>query len=452
MEDSVSQAVAAEQLDRLNEMMSKGISSDMRHMLNKLPAEDIAHLLESSPPKQRSLLWKLVDEDNEGDVLSELNDDIQRFFLESMNTAELVNILSGQDSDDLADMLQQLPDQIIHQVLARMSLRDRQRVEVVLSYPEDTAGGLMNTDTLSVHPDMSLEMVLRYFKQGHQLPEPLDHLYILEDDGLLLGVVPFSSLLKENVKCNMRNIMSREYTAIAFDTKQAEVAQLFERRDLVSAPVVNEKGILLGRITVDDVVDVIRDEAEHSLMSMAGLDENSDTFAGIWKTAKNRAVWLSINLMTAFISASVIGLFQNTIEKVVALAVLMPVVASMGGNAGYQAMTLVMRAYTQRQISQRNIRWLLSRELGVGLLNGCLWGSVVSAVAWWWFSSVTIAWIIAVAMLINLTSAVILGAALPVIMRRLNIDPALAGSVVLTTMTDAIGFFSFLGLSALFFM
>ena len=339
--------LTTEQLSRLNDSLAKQVPEDACHMLNTLPAEDIAHLLEASPPKQRSLLWKLVNTDLEGDVLSELGDDVQRFFLESMNTAELVDILSGQDSDDLADMLQQLPDTIAGKVLGLMTQRDRQRVEMVLAYPEDTAGGMMNTDTLSVHPELSLDMVLRYFQQGHRLPEPLDHLYVLGQHDVLVGVVPFSRLLSVSKTSIVEDIMENEYTAITVDTNKSDVANIFERRNLVSAPVVDEEGRLLGRITVDDVVDVIRNEADHSVMGMAGLDESSDTFASVWRTAKSRALWLCINLIAAFASASVIGLFQETIEKVVALAVLMPVVASMGGNAGCQAMTLVIRAFSQ---------------------------------------------------------------------------------------------------------
>lgn len=444
--------LTTEQLNRLNDGLIKKIPEDARHMLNALPAEDIAYLLEASPPKQRSLLWKLINTDIEGDVLSELSDEVQRFFLESMNTTELVDILSGQDSDDLADMLQQLPDTIKDQVLVHMTYRDRQRVHMVLSYSEDTAGGMMNTDTLSVHSELSLEMVLRYFQQGHKLPEPLDHLYVLSHQGFLEGVVPFSRLLSAPTGCTVKEVMECDYTAIAVETNKSDVANVFERRDLVSAPVINDQGKLLGRITIDDVVDVIREEADHSVMGMAGLDENSDTFAGVWGTAKSRAVWLCVNLMTAFVSASVIGLFQDTIEKVVALAVLMPVVASMGGNAGCQAMTLVIRAFSQGQISHKNMRWLLVRELSVGLINGMLWGVVVSVVAWLWFGNATITWVIALAMLINLTCAVVLGTVLPGLLRRFNVDPALAGSVVLTTATDAIGFCSFLGLSTLFFI
>jgi len=446
------QSLTTAQLNWLNDNLFKNISSEEREMLNNLPAEDIAHILESSPPKQRSLLWKLVDPSMEGDVLKALPDDVQRFFLESMNTIELADTLSSQDSDDLADMLQQLPERIASQVIDHLSLRDQQRVQSVLSYAEDTAGGMMNTDTLSVHPDLPIKMVLRYFQQGHKLPEPLDHLYVLEKNGTLVGTVPFSRLLTVSSSCLVKEAMDKSFPKIEVFAKNTEVANIFERRDLVSAPVVNDKGMLLGRITVDDVVDVIREEAKHSVMGLAGLDENSDTFASVWKTAKSRALWLSINLVTAFVAASVIGLFQGTIEKVVALAVLMPIVASMGGNAGSQAMTLVIRAFAEGQISHGNLRWLLTRELGVGLCNGVLWGGVVSMVAWLWFGNVVITWVIALAMLINITFAVFLGASLPGVLKRLNIDPTLAGSIVLTTATDAIGFCSFLGLSALFFM
>ncbi len=452
MYELTQRSLNTDQLNMLNDSLAKKVPDDVRYMLNTLPPEDIAHLLESSPPKQRSLLWKLVNSDLEGDVLSELSEDVRRFFLQDLNIHELADVLSGQDSDDLADMLQQLPDQIATQVLSHMEQRDRHRVKQVLGFRKDTAGGIMNTDTLSVSKDLSIDMVLRYFRQGNKLPEPLDHLYVLEKNGELTGILPFSKLLSAGSATTVSAVMDTEFTFIPVDTCQHEIANIFERKDLVSAPVIDDKGALLGRITIDDVVDVIRDEADHAVMSMAGLNDKSDTFAGVWSTTKNRAVWLCINLMAAFVSASIIGLFQETIEKVVALAVLMPVVASMGGNAGCQSMTLVIRAFSQGQITQTNIRWLLLRELGSGLYNGMLWGIIVSAIAWLWFGSTAIAGIVAIAILLNISCAVIIGAILPGALRRFGIDPTLAGSVILTTTTDAIGFCSFLGLSALFFM
>lgn len=452
MTESTLQPLSKEQLNLLNDQLNDGISNEARSMLNTLPPEDIAHLLESCPPKQRSLLWKLINPEIEGDVLSELDDEVRNFFLESMNSAELAKIISNQDSDDLADILQKLPDKIAQQVLTRMKIQDRKRVERVLSYPEDTAGGIMNTDTMFVYPDITLEMVLRYFKQGPHLSEPLDHIYVLGHDDKLMGVLSFSQLLTQETTCTVKEVMENEYPTIYVEEKSTDVANIFERRNLVSAPVVDRNGHLLGRITIDDVVDVIRDEADHSLMSLSGLDEHSDTFAGVLDTAKNRALWLCINLIAAFISASVIGLYQDAIAKVVALAILMPVVGSMGGNAGSQAMILVLRAFSQGQIHPGNMRWLLLRELGVGLLNGVLWGAVVSLITWLWFGNIIIAGVIALAVLINLTSAVILGAAIPGILRKMKIDPTLAGTVVLTTTTDIIGLCSFLGMSALFIL
>ncbi|MCY4328602.1 MAG: magnesium transporter [Endozoicomonadaceae bacterium] len=451
MTESTLQPLSNEQLSLLNEQLSHGISDEAREMLNTLPPEDIAYLLESCPLKQRSLLWKLIDVDIEGDVLTELDDEVRNFFLESMNSAELAKIISDQDSDDLADILQQLPDKIAQQVLTRMKIEDRKRVESVLSYPEDTAGGMMNTDTICVYQDISLALVLKYFKQGHKLSEPLDHIYVLDQENKLVGVLSFVQLLIRDTHCKVKDVMAQEYQSVHVEEKSTDVANLFERRNLVSAPVVDSTGHLLGRITIDDVVDVIRDEADHSLMNLSGLGEHSDTFAGVLNTAKNRALWLCINLIAAFASAGVIGFYQDTIAKVVALAVLMPVVSSMGGSAGSQAMILVIRALSQGQLNQSNMRWLLLRELGVGLLNGILWGTVVSLIAWLWFNNTVITGVIALAVLINLTSAVTLGAILPGILRKMNIDPTLAGTVVLTTSTDIIGLCSFLGMAALFF-
>ena len=448
MQGAILPPLTDEQLSWLNTQLLDNVSDKARYMLNSLPAEDIAYLLESSPPKQRSLLWKLVNSDLEGDVLSELNEDVRRFFLESMNTRELTEILSSQDSDDLADMLQQLPNTITQQVLMHMTARDRKRVEIVLPYPEDTAGGLMNTDTLSVHPSLSIEVVLRYFQESNKLPEPLDHLYILEDGGKLIGILPFSRLLTTAHSCTVQEVMETNYVALSVEISNADVAHIFKRRHLVSAPVVDQHSHLLGRITIDDVVDVISVEADHAILGLTG-DEH-DTFSGTWLTTKRRAVWLCINLFAALIAANAIGLFQDTIKQTVALAVLMPIVASLGGNAGYQSMASMIRAIAQGHIHSHNMRWLLKRELGVGLINGLVWGSVVGIISWLWFENIIIMWVIVLAMAINVTMAVILGTTFPVLLRHLKIDSTLAGPVLLTTITDVIGFGSFLGLSALF--
>ncbi|WP_252176846.1 magnesium transporter [Endozoicomonas sp. 4G] len=435
----------------LNEALEHGVSPELRRMLNGLPASDAAHLLESSPPKLRSLLWRLIDREMEGDVMQELSDEVRQFFLDRMNVAELKAITAGQDVDDIADLLQQLPDTITRKVLDSMDSQDRQRVEAVLSYPEDTAGGLMNTDVITIRPSSTLDVVLRYLRRHQDIPEMTDSLFVVNRRDEYIGALPLSVLLTTAPSATVFEVMQTDLQPIPADTEDSQVAQLFERQDLVSAPVVSEQGQLLGRITIDDVVDVIREEAEHSMMSMAGLDDDEDTFAPALKTARRRAIWLGINLITAFIAASVIGMFQATIDKVVALAVLMPIVAGMGGNAGGQALTLVIRGMALGQISRTNLRWLLSRELMAGFLNGILWAALVSLIAYLWFHDPIISLVIACAMIINISTAVIVGASLPVILKSMKIDPALAGTIILTTASDVIGFLSFLGLATLFY-
>ena len=438
-------------LKKLNEALEHGVSQELRAMLNNLPPADSAHLLESSPPKLRSLLWRLIDREQEGDVLQELSDEVRQFFLDRMNVAELSAITKGQDLDDIADLLQQLPDRITRQVLESMDTQDRQRVEAILSYPEDSAGGLMNTDTITIRPENTVDVVLRYLRRHGEIPEMTDSLLVVNRKDEYIGRLPLTLLLTTSPSATIREVMLTDIDAIEASLPATQVAQIFERQDLVSAPVVNENQQLVGRITIDDVVDVIREEAEHSMMSMAGLDDDEDTFAPPLKTARRRAVWLGINLITAFIAASVIGLFQETIDKVVALAVLMPIVAGMGGNAGGQALTLVIRGMALGQISTTNLKWLLSRELAAGFMNGLLWAALVSIIAWCWFQDPIITLVIACAMVINLTVAVMAGAILPIILKALNVDPALAGTILLTTISDVVGFLSFLGLATLFY-
>ncbi len=439
------------ELKKLNDALEHGVSPELRTMLNSLPPADTAHLLESSPPKLRSLLWRLVDREQEGDVLQELGEEVRQFFLERMNIAELKAITEGQDVDDIVDLLQQLPDTITRQVLDSMNSQDRMRVEAVLAYPEDSAGGMMNTDTITIRPNNTVDVVLRYLRRHEGIPDNTDSLLVVSRRDQYIGRLPLTRLLTTEPGATVREVMLTDLDPIPADMEDTQVAQLFERQDLISAPVIDENGKLLGRITIDDVVDVIREDAEHSMMSMAGLDDDEDTFAPALRTARRRAVWLGFNLITAFIAASVIGLFQETIDKVVALAVLMPIVAGMGGNAGSQALTLVIRGMALGQVSKTNLKWLLSRELVAGFLNGLLWASLVAAIAWFWFGDPLISLVIACAMVINLSIAVVTGAMLPVLLKSLNIDPALAGSIVLTTISDVVGFFSFLGLATIFF-
>lgn len=439
-------------LQTVTESLESGATMQIRYLLNgALPAQDVARLLESSPPKERKLLWELIEDKNEGEVLQYLPEDIGVQFMKNMNTERLIAVSEHFESDDLADLLQHLPEKIVKEVLASMTAQDRTRVEDLLSYSEDSAGGLMNTDTITIRPNITVDIVFRYLRRHAKIPDMTDNLLVVSRSDKLLGTLPLTKLLVSNPSATVRDIMETEFTAINAETPASEVAQLFEKMDLVSAPVIDgESRKLLGRITIDDVVDVIRDEAEHSMLSMAGLDDDEDTFSPIMKTTKRRAVWLGINLITAFIASYVIGLFQNTLDQVVALAILMPIVASMGGIAGSQVLTLVIRGIALNQIGATNTRWLLNRELVVGLLNGILWASVIAALTALWFDNIKIAYIIAGATIINLLFAATTGTLLPIFLKKIGIDPALAGSVILTTVTDVIGFLSFLGLATIF--
>ncbi len=437
----------------LSDALDSGALAQVRRILNNsLQAADVAHILESSPPKERKLLWSLIDEDNSGEILQHLNDDIQSWILNSMTAQEVAEAMADLDADDVADLLQNLPNTVTQEVLTSMDHQDRARVEQILSYPEDSAGGLMNTDTVTVRPDITLEVVLRYLRRHRSLPDMTDNLLVVNRRDEFIGILPINKLLVSAPEATVREVMDTDCITIPADMEDDDVAKLFERHDLVSAPVLDGEGRLLGRITIDDVVDVIREEADHSLMSMAGLDEDEDTFAPAMRSSRRRAVWLGVNLLTAFLASAVIGLFQGTLDQVVALAVLMPIVASMGGIAGSQTLTLVIRGQAQGHIDKSNVSWLLNRELVVGLINGLLWALVIALVTFVWFGDSAISIIIAAAIVINLVIAVLTGVVLPILLKTLDIDPALAGGVILTTVTDVVGFLSFLGLATLFYL
>jgi magnesium transporter len=436
----------------LNQALDSGSLYQVRQMLQTLPTAGIAHLLESSPPKTRSILWQLIDKNSEGEVIQYLNEDLQNDILSELNAAQVVELTEGLETDDIADILQQLPLQVTGEVLQAMDQQDRDRMVTILAFNEDTAGGLMNTDTITVRRDHTIELVLRYLRRHDRIPEMTDNLLVVSREDQFLGILPLREMLICDPQTTVREIMREDIEAIGVDMPAAQVAQLFEQHDWVSAPVVDNSGKLLGRITIDDVVDVIRDNAEHSLMSMAGLDEEDDTFAPVFKTARRRALWLGVNLMTAVFASFVIYMFQDTLDQLVYLAVLMPIVANMGGVAGTQTLTLVIRSLALGHISASNSRWLLTRELGVAGLNGMLWALVISVITFLWYRDIQLSCIIAAAMMINLMTAALAGAYLPLFLKRINIDPALAGSVALTTVTDSVGFLAFLGLAQVFYI
>ena len=440
------------QFQALSEALGSGRMQHARGMLNELSPAEIAHLLESIPPAERNFLWDLVDSEKEGEILIDLNDDIRNSLIRHMSLQELVDATEGMEVDDLADFIKSLPDKITTQVLTSLDTQHRDRLAAVLSYPEDSAGGIMDTDTVTVRSEVTLDVVQRYLRLLGSLPSHTDNLIVTTRDNVYVGVLPLTVLLTSDPEETVGEVMQQNVDVIKASMEDDDVARLFETHDLVSAPVVDENMKLLGRITVDDVVDVIREEGEHSVLSMAGLNEDDDLFAPVLSSTRRRAIWLGINLLTAFMASWVVSNFEGTLEKVVAIAVLMNVVASMGGIAGTQTLTLVIRGIALGQLSRSNQNWLMSKEIMIGLLNGMGWALVIAVIAMLWFDDINIGIVIAAATIINLCVAAFSGVAIPLVMRKLDIDPAIAGSVVLTTITDIVGLFVFLGLATLFLL
>ena len=436
--------------ERLDRALRSGTLGDVAGILAEMSPGDVAYLISSSPPDYRTVLWSLLEPDQEAQVVNELSDDLRSAFLVDREPEALAEIVEQLDEDDVADILQELPDEVTGQVLSIMDEQYRQRLQTVLSFPDDVAGGLMSTDTITIRADLTLDVVLRYLRRHSEMPASTDSLIVVTRDDRFVGLLPIQTLLVSDPAVSVREMMITDQEAINVDTAAVEVARRFERNDWISAPVVNADGQLLGRITIDDVVDVIREEADHSLTSLAGLAEE-DTFASVWHSAPRRALWLGLNLATALLASSVINLFQGTIEKVVALAVLMPIVASMGGIAGTQSLTILIRGMAMGHINSRNQFWFVGRESLIGVINGILWALVVAVAAALWFGDPTLGVIIACAMLINLVMAGFAGAGLPLMLKKLHIDPALAGGVLVTTVTDVTGFLAFLGLATAFY-
>ncbi len=422
--------------------------NQIRRLLNNMSSSEIAHALESSPPKQRDLLFSLLKTEEEGDVLSELGEEIQQGLISNISNEELSEAVKELELDEIVDILQNLPEERMKNILSNMSRVDRKRIEMGLTFSENTAGGLLNTDVISVRPNNSINEVISYLRDQGKLPENTDKIFVVNDDNEYLGELSISEIITSNPSMIVREIMQTEIMPINASQNDKEVATLFERNDLISSPVVDETGRLIGRITIDDVVDVIREDADQNLLGMAGVAE--DTFAPPGRAAKSRVFWLSMNLITAFIAASTINIFQDVIDKIVYLAVLMPIVASMGGVAATQTLTIVLRGLTLEQINSSNIKWLFKRELAVSILNGVVLSILVGAITYAWFQDWIIAILISCALVINLISSVVAGILVPLILRKFNQDPAIGGSVVVTTVTDVIGFFSFLGLATIY--
>ena len=437
-------------LEHVLAALESGTVRQVQRLVRALQPAEVAHLLEALPPAKRRIVFDLIDDEDQGEVLVELTDDVRAGLVEGMDTSELVAATEDMDLDDLADFVADLPEAVTAQVLRSLSQRDRERLSAVLSYPEDSAGGLMNPDTISVRPDVTLEVVMRYLRMLGEMPDKTDAIFVVDRNDRYLGSLYVSRLLTRDPDNSVGDVMDASFQPIPATMPDSEVAREFEDRDLVSAPVVDEQGKLLGQITVDDVVDVIREQADEDIRRMAGLPEEDDMFAPVFTSARRRAVWLGINLATAFLASAVVGLFQPTLNKVVVLAVLMPIVASMGGIAGSQVVTLMVRGLALGRVQDSNARWLLAKEVGVALLNGAGWAVVVALGTMTFFADWQVGLIIGAALIINLLAAALAGFAVPLALTKLRIDPALAGTVVLTTVTDCIGFAAFLGLGTIF--
>ena len=436
-------------LQELNEALSSGMFVSVRKLLQNMPAYDLALILESSPRKSRLMLWQLIDPDNHGEVLEELNEEVRKGILKGMHPEKLAAVAEGMDVDDLAEVLRTLPDSVFREVINSMDSQDRARVETALAFDEDTAGGIMNTDTITLRPDVTVDVVLRYLRLRGELPDATDSFYVVDKNDRFIGAVSLSTLVTSKPETIISHLINAEVEAVQAKMEDTDVAQLFERYDWLSAPVIDDSGHLLGRITIDDVIDIIREDAEHSMMSMAGLDDEADTFAPIIKSTQQRSIWLGVNLITALLAVAVTSLFEGIFEQLAILAVLNSLVPSMGGVAGNQTLTLVIRGLALGHIGESNARSLLYKELAVGFLNGIIWALLIAGVVALWKQDLMLGGVIAFAMLMNMTAAGLAGVTIPLMLKKMNIDPALAGTVLLTTITDVVGIFAFLGTATL---
>jgi len=435
-------------LDQLLDNSSDLSNDEVRSLLNKLSSSEIAHALESSPPKQRKLFFSLLETNEEGDVLADLGEEIQQDLVSGISNEELAEAVKELEPDETVDILQNLPEERMNTILSKMSLRDRKRIEIGLTYPENTAGGLLNTDVISVRPSHTIEVVISYLRDQKELPNNTDKIFVVNKEDEYVGELAIGKIITSRPKLSVREVMDTNANPIFVNQDDKEVATIFERNDIISSAVIDESGKLIGRITIDDVLDVIREDADQNFLGMAGVAE--DTFAPPGRAAKSRVFWLSMNLLTAFIASMTINIFKDVLDQIVYLAILMPIVASMGGVAATQTLTIVLRGLTLEQINSSNLQWLFKRELAVSILNGFVLSILVGLVTFFWFNEVLLALLISLALVINLISAVIAGVFVPLILRNLNQDPAIAGSVVVTTVTDVIGFLSFLGLATIF--
>jgi magnesium transporter len=428
----------------INDALGDGQTELAKDMLQQLQPCDVALLLESSRSRNRLNIWQLIQPDLYSDVLEELSDDVRNGIIRNMLPEKVADALEEMDTDNLVDTLRGLPQEVAKNLLAAMDEQDRSRAELGLSYGDETAGFIMNTDAISLRQGINVDVILRYLRLKGDMPEHTDTLYVVDRNDKLMGGVALTRLITAAADTPIESLI-KDTEAIPDDMMDNELASLFELYNWLSAPVVDENNKLLGRITIDDVVDIIREDAEHSMMSMAGLDDEEDTFAPVVQSTQRRSIWLGVNLLTALMAAAVSDFFEATLSQLAVLAILNTIVPSMGGVAGNQTLTLVIRGMALGHVNSANARWLISKELAIGFLNGVIWSVLIASVIAIWKQDLMLGAVIAFAMLINMVAAGLAGASLPIIMKKLKIDPALAGSVILTTITDVVGIFAFLG-------
>lgn len=434
--------------DLVENLVHKQNLAELKRKLEQLHPADIAYILEALPLDERRLVWDLVGAENDGEILLEVSDAVRESLIQTMDKAELLAAAESLDTDEIADIAADLPQDVIQELLTSLDAQKRARLQSALAYPEDTVGALMDFEMVTIRADVTLEVALRYLRRLGELPDQLDKLFVIERD-TLIGVLPLKRLLTTDPEASVAAVMVEDFVRFHPEDDAHEAAQAFERYDLVMAPVVDMQGRLIGRLTVDAVLDYIRESADADMLSMAGLKEEEDLFSTVWRSAKNRWMWLAINLATAFIASRVIGAFEGSIEKLAALAALMPIIAGIGGNTGNQTIALIVRGLALGQITQANARRLIVKELGVALFNGLLWGSVVGVFAWLLYDSPALGGVMALAMLLNLLVAALAGIFIPMTLERMKRDPAIGSSVLLTFTTDSMGFFIFLGLATL---
>lgn len=446
------QAQEGQQQEIIDNLVHRQNLVELQRKLEALHPADIAHILEALPLDDRLTVWQLVKSDRDGDILLEVSDAVRETLIADMDDHELLAAAKEMNADELADLAAELPRDVVHELMETLDAQQRERVRSALSYEEDQVGALMDFEMVTIREDVSLEVVLRYLRRLKELPGHTDKLFVVDYDGVLKGVLPIKRLLVNDPERHVSEVMASDPVTFHPDEDAYEAAQAFERYDLVSTPVVDKSGKLIGRLTIDEMVDLIREESESEVLNMAGLREEEDIFASVWKSLRNRWAWLAVNLVTAFIASRVIGLFDGSIEKLVALAALMPIVAGIGGNSGNQTITMIVRAMALDQLGTGNSSRLLRKEAGVGMLNGLIWGGVIGIVVYWLYGSWSLGIVMTAAMTLNLLLAALMGVLIPVTLARMGRDPALGSSVMITAVTDSGGFFIFLGLATLFLL